>query len=73
MTLLLIWAFNGFENVYLLTEGGPASATMLMSIYAYNTAFLRSQMGYASAISVTMLVIMMGLCLAYQRVSRQAR
>lgn len=73
VTLLLIWAFNGFENVYLLTEGGPASATMLMSIYAYNTAFLRSQMGYASAISVTMLVIMMGLCLAYQRVSRQAR
>lgn len=73
VTLLLIWAFNGFENVYLLTEGGPASATMLMSIYAYNTAFLRSQMGYASAISVTMLVIMMGLCLAYQRVSKQAR
>ncbi len=69
-TLLLIWAFNGFENVYLLTEGGPSSATMLMSIYAYNTAFLRSQMGYASALSVVMLGFMMALSLIYQRMNR---
>ena len=43
VTLLLIWAFNGFENIFLLTEGGPSGNTMVLPIYAYNTAFFRSK------------------------------
>lgn len=69
-TLLFIWAFNGFENIFLLTEGGPANATMVLPIYAYTAAFVRSQMGYAASLSVIMLVIMMGLTLFYQWLNR---
>lgn len=69
-TLLLIWSFNGFENVFLLTEGGPANSTMLMSIYTYHLAFTRSQMGYASAVSMVMLAVMVVLSLIYQRLNR---
>lgn len=58
-TLMFIWAFNGFENIFLLTEGGPVGATMVVPIYAYQTAFMRSQMGYASALSVVLMVIML--------------
>jgi ABC-type sugar transport system permease subunit len=58
-TLMFIWAFNGFDNIYLLTEGGPVGATMVVPIYSYQTAFYRSLMGYASALSVILLVIML--------------
>ena len=70
VTLLLIWAFNGFENIFLLTEGGPSGNTMVLPIYAYNTAFFRSKMGYASAASVLMLLCMIILCLINQKFSR---
>jgi multiple sugar transport system permease protein len=57
-TLMFIWAFNGFENIFLLTEGGPVNATMVVPIYAYQTAFFRSKIGYSAAISVVLMVIM---------------
>ncbi|WP_320128619.1 sugar ABC transporter permease [uncultured Sphaerochaeta sp.] len=58
-TLMFIWAFNGFENIYLLTEGGPVNSTMVIPVYAYQTAFNKSQMGYSSALSVLLLAIML--------------
>ena len=72
VTLLLIWAFNGFENIFLLTEGGPNGYTMVLPIYAYNLAFFRSRMGYASAASVMMLLCMVILTLINQKFSREA-
>lgn len=70
LTLLLIWAFNGFENIFLLTEGGPSGNTMVLPIYAYNTAFYRSKMGYASAQSVLMLICMVILSLMNQKINK---
>ena len=66
--LIMIWSFNNFETVFLLTEGGPASATSNISIYMYNSAFFRNQMGYASAIALVMLVFMIVLSSLYQYV-----
>ena len=68
--LMLIWSFNNFENVYLLTKGGPARATMNISIYTYNLAFYRNQWGYASAVAVVMMVIMFVLSVIYRRLLR---
>lgn len=68
--LMLIWSFNNFENVYLLTKGGPARATMNISIYTYNLAFYRNQWGYASAVAVVMMVIMFVLSIVYRKLLR---
>lgn len=57
--LMTIWTFTNFENVYLLTKGGPVHATEVLSIYSYNTAFFRGALGYASSITVVMLVFML--------------
>ena len=69
--LQAMWMFNNFDNIYLLTKGGPAKATQVMSIYSYNTAFYRSSMGYGSAISVSMMLFMIILCTAYFRLNRK--
>ncbi|GAA0804973.1 sugar ABC transporter permease [Clostridium sp. AF19-22AC] len=68
--LMMIWSFNNFENVYLLTRGGPARATMNISIYTYNLAFYRNQWGYASAVAVVMMIIMFALSYVYRRLLR---
>jgi len=41
-----------FDIIYALTQGGPANATLSLSIYAYNNAFQMYRMGYAMAISL---------------------
>lgn len=65
LTLSSIWAFNNFDYIYLLTKGGPANSTQVMSIYSYYTAFSRSNLGYASAVSTVMMVIMLLISTAY--------
>jgi multiple sugar transport system permease protein len=68
--LMFIWTFNNFENIYLLTKGGPANATFVLPILSYYTAFFRSQLGYASAISTLMLVVLLVFALVYMRILR---
>ncbi|NLC27479.1 MAG: sugar ABC transporter permease, partial [Campylobacteraceae bacterium] len=64
-TLMFIWTFNNFENIYLLTQGGPNKATYVLSIFTYYTAFMRSNIGYASAISIVLLISLLILISIY--------
>ena len=56
--LSVIWTFNQFDSVYVLTQGGPGNSTMLLSLLTYQYAFRYFQIGYASAIGVVMLVLL---------------
>lgn len=64
-TLMCIWTFNNFDNIYLLTMGGPDGSTQVVSILSYYNAFWRMNMGYASAISTVMLLFMIILATFY--------
>jgi multiple sugar transport system permease protein len=68
--LMFIWTFNNFENIYLLTKGGPGQSTFVLPILSYYTAFYRSRLGYASAISTLMLVVLLFLAYLYMRALR---
>ncbi|MCM3904055.1 MAG: sugar ABC transporter permease [Pyrinomonadaceae bacterium] len=46
-----------FDQVFILTEGGPGFATETISLYIYRTAFRFSDFGYAAAMSFVLLVI----------------
>jgi multiple sugar transport system permease protein len=65
VTLMSIWTFNNFEDIYLLTEGGPIDATQILPILSYNTAFFRGFMGYAAAISTVMALLLFVLTLPF--------
>jgi multiple sugar transport system permease protein len=56
-TLDVIWNFNSFGLVYVLTEGGPAQKTELPMLFAYNQAFKYGEFGYASALGCAMVVV----------------
>lgn len=51
LVILLINSFQVFDQVMIMTEGGPAGATTVVVQQIYNYAFSYSQMGYASAMS----------------------
>ncbi len=46
-----------FDQVFILTEGGPGFATETLSLYIYRTAFRFSDFGYAAAMSFVLLVL----------------
>ena len=72
IVLRLIDAVGTFDQIYVLTEGGPGTATQLISTYAYNTAFQFSQYGRAMAMVVALLVVLMLLMVVAIRLMRRA-
>ena len=63
VTLLirLIFAVKTFDLIFIMTRGGPGTATDLISYFIYRSAFYGLNIGQASAISVILLVIVLGL------------
>lgn len=60
----LIDVFRALEVMYILTYGGPGNSTELLSLHIYKSAFDSQQLGYASAISALLIVIVFLLSLA---------
>ncbi len=63
IVISLIGAFQIFDNVWVLTRGGPGDASRVIAIYIYEKAFKGFEMGYASAVSFTLFLILIALTL----------
>lgn len=72
MLLISLWTFNDFTP-YLITAGGPNHRSEILPVYIYQTAIPGGQLGFASAISLIMLVINLVIALAYIRLLRERR
>ncbi|WP_271896045.1 carbohydrate ABC transporter permease [Candidatus Phyllobacterium onerii] len=59
MLLRIIFEFRAFDNVYVMTAGGPGNATLVLSIFVYNTSFFSFDLTLASAASWIMLLIVL--------------
>ncbi len=57
----VIFTFRSFEQVYVVTGGGPLNATNILVHYIYEQAFGIFDFGYAAAAAVLMLVAVLGL------------
>jgi raffinose/stachyose/melibiose transport system permease protein len=57
--LNLTGCLKAFEQVYVLTGGGPGNSTETVGTFIYNTAFSGYQMGYGAAISTVLFVFIM--------------
>jgi multiple sugar transport system permease protein len=56
-----------FEIIYITTQGGPANASNTLNIYGFRVGFEFFQFGYASALMVTLSVIVLGAVLVLNR------
>jgi multiple sugar transport system permease protein len=64
-SLDLIWNFNSFGLVWVLTQGGPGHSTELPLLFAYNEAFQYGEFGYASALGDAMVVVIATVLVFY--------
>lgn len=69
--LQMIACFKVFGQIYMITGGGPASATRPLIQYIYENAFGKSNMGYAAAMSYVLFGILLILSLAQQILQRK--
>lgn len=60
-----ILSFQIFDEPWILTQGGPADATLMLQIYLYQTSFLEGNLGRGCAISYMMTILMMGASVLY--------
>jgi multiple sugar transport system permease protein len=65
--LKAIFAMKAFDVIFMLTQGGPGTATQTLVYYAYLSGFKYYDMGYAAAIAWVMVVPMMALTYLYTR------
>jgi len=49
-----IWSFLTFDYIWVLTQGGPAGASEVLSVLVFKNAFMALDAGYASAIGLSM-------------------
>ncbi|MDQ6794534.1 MAG: sugar ABC transporter permease [Chloroflexota bacterium] len=74
VTLRSIDALTTFDQVYVLTGGGPGTSTQLISIYGYQTFFQFQQVGYAAAmLFMVALVVLVAAGFAVGLMRRQSR
>ena len=61
ITLTLVNTVQLFDQIYVMTAGGPGTSTLTMVQYLYTTAFQNYDLGYGSAIEVAILLILVVL------------
>lgn len=69
--MALIASFQIFTQVFVMTGGGPGTATHFYVFYVYKAAFALHQMGYASAMAWLLLLIVLALTALIMRGSRR--
>lgn len=72
-TMLIINAFQVFDQAYVLTKGGPGNSTITLVYYIYNEGFGGLKMGYASAISFVLFLIILVFSIINMRVNKEDR
>lgn len=66
--LRTIWIFNSFDLIFLLTGGGPGTATVTVPIFAYRMGWTLYSLGRSSAVTILLLLFLLTACLLYFRI-----
>jgi ABC-type sugar transport system permease subunit len=72
LILNVIHSFQVFDLIYVMTGGGPGFSTTMVVQYIFKSAFVTSEMGYASAMGVALYAIILVFTIVQWRASRQS-
>lgn len=71
--LSAIWTFNDFENVYLVTGGGPLNSSSIIATYTYDLAFIQNSFGRSLSAAVSMVPVLLIIMLFASRASKDEK
>jgi multiple sugar transport system permease protein len=70
LIISIIGSFQVFDTVSVTTAGGPVNASRVLQFYIYDMAFGRFQFGYASALAVALLIVLVIVSFIQYRLTR---
>jgi len=73
IVLNMIYVFNSFPIIWVMTQGGPANSTDILVTYLYKLAFRVGKLGEASAVSLVMFAILLIFTMIYVRLAMRER
>ncbi len=68
--MLTINSFKVFDQVYMITQGGPGTSTLVLVYHIYNEAFISWDLGYSSMVALVLFVLVLAVTLIQFRYSR---
>jgi multiple sugar transport system permease protein len=71
LIISVVFSFQVFDLIYVMTGGGPGFSTTVLVGYIYRAAFMQFKMGYASALGVVLFILVLGFTAVQWRLSRQ--
>lgn len=72
LLLEVIWNFQHFDLIYVMTGGGPAGTTSTLATALYDAAFSSYNLGEAGAIGVLWIVLLMAMVVVYVHLSERS-
>ncbi|GAA2364740.1 sugar-binding protein [Catellatospora methionotrophica] len=69
--MTVIWTLKAFDYIFIMTGGGPAGSSEVVSTLMYKQAFNEYEAGYAAALGLTMTVIIGFVLAGYQYLKRK--
>jgi multiple sugar transport system permease protein len=70
LIITVVGSFQVFDTVAITTRGGPVDSSRVLQYYIYDMAFGRFQFGYASAMSVALLIVLVIITFVQYRLTR---
>ena len=70
LIITVVGSFQVFDTVAVTTKGGPVDSSRVLQYYIYDVAFGRFQFGYASAMSVALLIVLVVITFVQYRLTR---
>ncbi len=68
LLLGVIWSFNDFNMIFVMTRGGPINASMVLPVLVREFSFVHFDLGRGSALSIVIFVMLISLSFVYLKV-----
>ncbi|TDE10682.1 carbohydrate ABC transporter permease [Jiangella asiatica] len=69
--MTVIWSLKAFDYIYVMTQGGPAGSSEVVSTYMYKVAFSQYEAGYAASLGLSMAFVTALVLAVYQLVRKR--
>jgi len=70
LMMRIIDTFRTFDIIYIMTQGGPGNASNTLNVYGFKIGFEYFNIGYASALMLTLSTIVLGVVLTLNRLRK---
>jgi multiple sugar transport system permease protein len=69
--MLTIQSFKVFDQIYMITQGGPGTSTLVLVYHIYNTAFISWDLGYSSMVALVLFLLVLAVTVVQFRRSNE--